>query len=136
MGFLLPVYALLLYYVPVKRTGVLPQQLLLCSYSVQFSRSVVSGSLAALWTVDCQAPLSMGFRRQEYWSGLPFPSPGHLPDPGIEPASPTLQADSLPPRHQGSPFIQVNPGLITVQGTKISHQDCSLLFLQDEIRLA
>ena len=42
---------------------------------------------AAPWTVACQAPLSMGFYRQEYWSGLPFPSPGHLPDPGIEPVS-------------------------------------------------
>ena len=48
------------------------------------------------WTVACRAPLSMGFSRQEYWSGLPFPSPGDLPDPGIEPRSPGLQADSLP----------------------------------------
>ena len=48
-----------------------------------------------LWTVARQAPLSMGFPRQEYWSGLPFPSPGDLPDPGIEPGSPSLQADSL-----------------------------------------
>ena len=48
------------------------------------------------WTVACQAPLSMEFSRQEYWSGLPFPSPGDLPDPGIEPGSPALQADSLP----------------------------------------
>ena len=48
------------------------------------------------WTVPHQAPLSMGFSRQEYWSGLPFPSPGDLPDhPGIEPRSPTLQADTL-----------------------------------------
>ena len=46
-------------------------------------------------TVACQAPLSMGFSRQEYWSVLPFPSPGDLPDPGIEPGSPKLQADSL-----------------------------------------
>jgi len=45
--------------------------------------------------MDCQASLSMGFSRQEYWSGLPFPSPGDLPDSGIEPGSPTLQADSL-----------------------------------------
>ena len=44
----------------------------------------------------CQAPLSMGFSRQEYWSGLPFPSPGDLPDPGIRPESAALQADSLP----------------------------------------
>ena len=42
---------------------------------------------ATLWTVACQAPLSMGFPRQEYWSGLPFPSPGDLPDPGIKPTS-------------------------------------------------
>ena len=48
-----------------------------------------------LWTVDHQAPLSMGFSRQEYWRGLPFPSPGDLPNPGIEPGSPALQADAL-----------------------------------------
>ena len=51
-----------------------------------------------LWTVARQDPLSMGFSRQEYWSGLPCPSSGDLPDPGIEPASlmsPALQADSL-----------------------------------------
>ena len=47
-------------------------------------------------TVAGQAPLSMEFSRQEYWSGLPFPSPGDLPDPGIEPASPAVQAASLP----------------------------------------
>ena len=46
--------------------------------------------------IDCQAPLSMGFSRQEYWSGLPFPSPGDRSDPGIEPGSPALQADNLP----------------------------------------
>ena len=46
--------------------------------------------------VSCQAPLSMGFSRQEYWSGWSFPSPGDLPNPGIEPGSPALQADSLP----------------------------------------
>ena len=48
------------------------------------------------WTIVHQVPPSMGFSRQEYWSGLPFPSPGDLPDPGIEPISPTLQVDSLP----------------------------------------
>ena len=47
------------------------------------------------WSVARQAPLSMGFSRQEYWSGLPFPTPGDLHDPGIEPVSPALQADSL-----------------------------------------
>ena len=50
---------------------------------------------ATLWTVAHHAPLSMGFSRQEYWSGLLFPSPGDLPDPGIEPGSPALQADAL-----------------------------------------
>ena len=53
-------------------------------------------TLATPGTVACQAPPSMGFSRQEYWSGLPFPSPGDLPNPGIEPGSPALQADSLP----------------------------------------
>ena len=53
-------------------------------------------TLAIPWTVACKASLSMGFSMQEYWSGLPFPSPEDLPDPGIEPRSPTLQADSLP----------------------------------------
>ena len=48
------------------------------------------------WTVACLAPSSMGFSKQEYWSGLPCPSPEDLPDPGIKPGSPTLQADSLP----------------------------------------
>ena len=47
------------------------------------------------WTVASQAPLSMGFSRQEYWSGLPFPSPGDLPNPGIEARSLALQADAL-----------------------------------------
>ena len=50
-------------------------------------------------TVACQAPLSMGFLRQEHWSGLPFLSPGHLPDPGIEPTSLALQVDSSALRH-------------------------------------
>ena len=55
------------------------------------------------WTVACQAPLSVGFPRQEYWSGLPFPSPGDLPDLGIEPRSPALQADALPSESPGKP---------------------------------
>ena len=53
------------------------------------------------WTVAHQAPPSMGFSWQEYLSGLPFPSPGNLPDPGIEPRSPTFQADLYHWRHQG-----------------------------------
>ena len=64
------------------------------------------GTLAIPWAVAHQTPLSMGFSRQEYCSGLPFPSPRHLPTPGIElvsPVSPALQADSLPLSHQASP---------------------------------
>ena len=53
-------------------------------------------TLVTPWTVARQASLSMGFSRQEYWSGLPFPSLGDLPNPGIEPESPALQADFLP----------------------------------------
>ena len=58
-----------------------------------------------LWTVAHQAPLSKGFSRQEYWSGLQYSSPGDLPDPGIELRSPTLQADPLPSEPHGIPFI-------------------------------
>ena len=57
--------------------------------------------LVTPWTVAHQAPPSMEFCRQEYWSGLPFPSPGDLPDPGIEPRSPALQADALPSEPPG-----------------------------------
>ena len=55
------------------------------------------------WTVVCQAPLSMEFSRQEYWSGLPFPSPGDLPNPWTEPVSPALQVDSLLSEPPGKP---------------------------------
>ena len=57
------------------------------------------------WTVACQTPLSKRFPRQEYWSGLPFPSPGDLPDPGIEPTFPALAVDSSPRSPQESPLI-------------------------------
>ena len=60
---------------------------------------------ATPWTVDCQAPLSMGFSRQDYWSGLPFTSPGDLPNPGMEPGSPTLQGYSLSSGPPGKPTI-------------------------------
>ena len=60
-----------------------------------------------LWTGAHQAPLSMGFFRQEYWSGLPFPPPGDIPDPGIEPRSPAPQADSLLTELQGNPKIML-----------------------------
>ena len=58
---------------------------------------------ATPWTVACQSPWSRGFSRQGYWSGLPFPSPGDLPDPGIKPWSPSLQADSLLSEPLGEP---------------------------------
>ena len=67
------------------------------------SCSVMSDSFVTPWTVSHQAPLSMGFPRQEYRSGLPFPSPGDLPDPGTKPASSASQADSLLLNQQGSP---------------------------------
>ena len=63
---------------------------------------------ATPWTVACQVSLSMGFSRQEYWSGLPFPSPEEFPNPGIEPWSPASQAGSLPIELQGSPNIIYN----------------------------
>ena len=56
-------------------------------------------------TIALEAPLSMGFPMKEYWSGLPFPSPGDLPDPGIEPGSPASQAESLPTELQEKPVI-------------------------------
>ena len=64
----------------------------------------VSDSFVTLWTVACQTPLSMGFPRQEYGSGLPFTSSGDLPNPGNESMSPAMQADSLLLSHQGSPI--------------------------------
>ena len=65
------------------------------AYICVFSRSVVFNSLQPISTVAHQAPLLLGIFRQEYWSELPFPYPGDLPDPGIEPVSPALLADSL-----------------------------------------
>ena len=67
------------------------------------------------WTVACQAPLSMDFFQQEYWSGLPCPSSGDLPNPGIEPtspASPELQVNSLLPNHQRTPMFSVKECLL------------------------
>ena len=84
-----------------------------CGHYFFFMKCTLSGgglvakwcpTLAIPWTVAGQAPLSLGFSRQEYWSGLPFPSPGDLPDPGIKPRSPAWQADSFPSELQGSPL--------------------------------
>ena len=79
---------------------------------------------ATPWTVAYQAPLSVGFSRQEYWSGLPLPSPWNLPDPGIEPRSLTLQADSLPSKPPGKPYIMSN-----LKGYFIQHRQYSQYFI-------
>ena len=68
---------------------------------------------AVLWTIACQVPLSMGFSRQEYCSGFPYPPPGDLPDPGIEPFS-CIARDSLPLSPQGNPTLDTIPHLILV----------------------
>ena len=65
------------------------------------------------WTIVLQAPQSMGFSRQEYWNGLPFPSPGNLPDPGIKPGSPALHADSLLSETTSCiKHVNINPRLV------------------------
>ena len=70
--------------------------------------------LVTPWTIAYQARPSMGFSRQECWSGLPFPSPGDLPDPGIEPRSPALQADTLPSEPPGTTGNPIKVGLKNV----------------------
>ena len=94
--------------------------------------------LATPWTAAYQAP-SMGFSRQEYWSGLPFPSPGDLPDPGIEPRSPTLQADALtsePPGKHYAEYITRNAGLEEAQaGIKIARRNINNLRYADDTTL-
>ena len=68
----------------------------------EFKFPLLKVTLCDPWTVACQALLSMEFSRQEYWSGLPCPPPGDLPDPGMEPRSPTFKADSLPSEPPGN----------------------------------
>ena len=75
--------------------------------SLEPARSFVSDSVTP-GTITRQAPLSIRFSRQEYWSGLSFPSPGDLPCPGIEPVSPTLQMDSLLPELPGKSITMYN----------------------------
>ena len=78
-------------------------------------------TLATPWTVARQAPLSMGFSRPEYWSGLPFSFPGDLSNPGVKPISPASQVDSLPMTHLGGPrralgsYRRVSTGSMTRQ---------------------
>ena len=77
------------------------------TYSLKVKMKLLSRArlFATPWTVVYQASPSMGFSSQEYWSGLPFPSPGDLPSQGIKPMSLHWQVDSLPLSHQGSPLI-------------------------------
>ena len=86
------------------------------------SRSVVSDS-ATSGTVAHQDPLSMEFSRQEYWSGLPLPFPGELPDPEIEPRSPALQADALPTKlHRKLTKAEVCSEMIAITSDTICYQ--------------
>ena len=81
---------------------------------VYVSHSVMSDSFETPWIIACQAPLSLGLSRQEYWCGFPCPLPGDLPDPAIKPTSPSspaLQADFLPLRHQESPKYMYYTGI-------------------------
>ena len=75
------------------------------------------------WTVAHQAPPSMGFSRQEYWSELPFPSPGDLPGPGIEPRSPALQADALISEPPGKPCKDYDYSLKWSNRQEIKHYE-------------
>ena len=70
---------------------------------------------ATPWTVAHQIPLSLEFSRQEYWSRLPFPSPGDLPDLGIKPGSPALQAEALPSEPPGKANIVIEPAYVTLR---------------------
>ena len=80
-------------------------------------RSVLSDSVT-LWTAAHQAPLSMGFSRQEYWSGLPCPPPGHLLNPGMEPLCPTFLVDSLPSEKPGKPKNTGGGGVVAMSSSR------------------
>ena len=115
---LLPIYFCMLYTLSFRALGILIMIL-----SLLFSHSVMFNSFVTPWTVAHQASLSIGFLREEYWSGLPISSPGDLPDPGIEPRSPALAAIFFTTESPGKPelllffkfFKNVNWRLITLQ---------------------
>ena len=87
----------------------------------KWTHSVMSDSVTP-WTVAHQAPPSMEFSRQAYWSGLPFPSPGDLPDPGTETRSPTLQADTLPSEPPGKPVQSLSRVQLFIAPWTIAYQ--------------
>ena len=95
--------------------AVLGQSCSACVYTVLCLVSHVQ-LFVAPWTVARQTPLSTGFSRPEYWSGLPCPPPGDLPSPGVKPRSPALQADSLPPESPGKPENAGVGSLTLLQG--------------------
>ena len=88
-------------------------------------KSCPTDSLATPWMVARQTLLSMGFPRQEYWSGLTFPSPGDLPHLGIKPMSPAWQVDSLPLSHLGSPSAEFTILQTVLLGSQCGPQDFS-----------
>ena len=88
-----------------KIPGFLTAVLMRCACLSLFSHFSCIWLFTTLWTVACQAPLSVGFSKQAYWSGLPCPPPGDLPDPGIELVSSALQANSLLLSYWGSPTL-------------------------------
>ena len=97
---LLPIYFCMLYTLSFRALGILIMLL-----SLLFSHSVMFNSFVTPWTVAHQASLSIGFPREEYWSGLPISSPGDLPDPGIEPRFPALAGRFFTTESLGKPEL-------------------------------
>ena len=121
----------LIYFISLKKCGLRPIKLFLqpLMWKVLVAQFSSVQSLSCVWlfatpgTVACQAPLSMGFSRQEYWTGLPFPLPGDLPTPRIAPRSPALQVDSLPSEPPGKPMLSIDPMLILLYRSHWHDQD-------------
>ena len=93
------------------------------------------GLFVTSWTVAYQASTSMGFSRQEYWSGLPFPSPGDLPYSGIEPRSPTLEADALTSESLGKPIYELDSPIILFSMFSFGYQGYANLIKRDRVTL-
>ena len=99
--------------------GIEPRSPALQADSLPSESPVASDSFTTPWTVAHQAPLLMGFPRQEYWSGLPFPSPRDLPDPGIEPASPALAGGFFTTEPPGKPFYPSSHLIVNTYHTDV-----------------
>ena len=99
--------------------------------SLSFSRSVMSNSFATPWTVVCQALLSMGSSRQEYCSGLPFPHPRDLPDPGIKPVSPALAGGFFTAEPPGKPWLKERGVCLSPESHQLPEgRDCAVFGAQ------